>query len=145
MTRYFSHKRLVICVLLILAATFIGFSVFSMNETVYVKSDPQQIDRRFRLFETQNVWTFLLLDTSSGRVWQVQYATNSAPEFAIHINNKVLSESFAGRTGRFTLYPTRHVWTYLLLDQDDGRTFQIHYSNKSDENPRFITPILIGM
>ena len=142
MTRYFSHKRLVICLLLILAATFIGFSVFSMDDPVYVKSDPQQpIGPIFRLFETKNSWNFLLLDTRNGRVWQVQYATNSAPEFAIHINNKVLSESFAGRTGRFTLYPTRHVWTYLLLDQDDGRTFQIHYSNKSDEN-RFIKRIL---
>ena len=142
MTRYFSHKRLAICVLLILAATFIGFSVFSMDEPVYVKSDPQQIDHRFRLFETQNVWTFLLLDTSSGRVWQVQYSTNNEhPRLLTPINEEKLTPPhIIGRVGRFTLHPTHNMWNFLLLDREDGNVYQCQFSIGT-EYPRFITPI----
>ena len=29
---------------------------------------------RYRLFPTQNMWTFLKLDTMTGQIWQVQYS-----------------------------------------------------------------------
>ena len=39
------------------------------GSVVKIKSDPQQpIDGVYRLFETQNMWNFLLLDTQYGRV-----------------------------------------------------------------------------
>jgi hypothetical protein len=31
---------------------------------------------RFTLSPTQNIWNFVLLDTSGGRTWQVQWGTN---------------------------------------------------------------------
>jgi hypothetical protein len=31
---------------------------------------------RFTLQPTQNIWNFILLDTSDGRTWQVQWGTN---------------------------------------------------------------------
>src|ERR1700674_4112892 len=32
---------------------------------------------RFTLEPTQNIWNFILLDTSDGRTWQVQWGTNT--------------------------------------------------------------------
>lgn len=29
---------------------------------------------RFKLFPTQNIWTFIKLDTQTGQMWQVQYS-----------------------------------------------------------------------
>ena len=29
---------------------------------------------RFQMFATQNMWTFILLDSYNGRLWQVQYS-----------------------------------------------------------------------
>ena len=29
---------------------------------------------RFKLFPTQNMWTFIKLDTQTGQMWQVQYS-----------------------------------------------------------------------
>ena len=35
-----------------------------------LETDPQQrLDVRYRLFKTENIWTFLELDTQTGRLW----------------------------------------------------------------------------
>ena len=31
-------------------------------------------ESRFRLYETQNMWTFIMLDTYTGKNWQVQFS-----------------------------------------------------------------------
>ena len=33
--------------------------------------------RRFKLYPTQNIYTFLLLDTINGRTWQVQWSLDN--------------------------------------------------------------------
>jgi hypothetical protein len=45
-----------------------------------------------------------------------------------------------GRIGRFTLYPTDNIWTFLMVDQDNGRLWQAQFSI-ADEN-RGIFPIV---
>lgn len=40
--------------------------------------------------------------------------------------------------GRFTLYPTETMWTFILLDQTDGRTWQVQWSLDGKEG---IVPI----
>lgn len=34
--------------------------------------------------------------------------------------------------GRFTLYPTQNVFTFILLDQIDGRMWQVQWSTKAE-------------
>ena len=42
---------------------------------------------RFQMFATQNMWTFILLDSYNGRLWQVQYSTQDLDNlFCIPIN-----------------------------------------------------------
>jgi hypothetical protein len=45
-----------------------------------ISNDPLKIQDvaqpRFSLYKTQNMWTMLLLDTRTGRVWQAQYAVD---------------------------------------------------------------------
>ena len=40
-------------------------------------------DARYKLYPTQNMWTFLKLDTETGRIWQVQYS--SPVPYAEHV------------------------------------------------------------
>ena len=40
--------------------------------------------------------------------------------------------------GRFTLYPTETMWTFILLDQTDGRTWQVQWSLDGKEG---ISPV----
>jgi hypothetical protein len=43
-----------------------------------------------------------------------------------------------GRAGRFTLYPTTNIYTFVLLDQDTGDTWHVQWG-KPDE--RFVIHI----
>ena len=90
-----------------------------------VKTDPlQNIDAAFRLFESQNIWNFLLLDTRDGRVWQFQYGAHDR-EFKLPMNSvSLIASDVESRVGRFTLYPTFKMWNFLLLDQDTGTVWR---------------------
>jgi len=93
----------------------------------------QGFDSRFKLYPTQNVWTFLLLDSNNGRVWQVHFAV-TAKEFSgrLPINEDDLVAAGSAHPGRFALWETQNVYTFLLLDQDDGRVWQLQRSNDKE-------------
>lgn len=106
-------------------------------------SEPtQNPNARYRLFPTQNMWTFLKLDTMTGRIWQVQFSTKGADYrfettlSSIDITNILKQEK---KTGRFTLYPTSNVYTFVMLDQIDGYTYQVQWSGENEN--RFVLPI----
>ncbi|MDE3152039.1 MAG: hypothetical protein KGL93_07305 [Gemmatimonadota bacterium] len=101
----------------------------------------QSFDPRFELVPTQNIWTFLLLDSSNGRVWQVHYAvTDSAFAGRLPLNELELAPPASAHPGRFVLRETQNIFTFLLLDQDDGRVWQVQWSN--DEKSRGIVRVL---
>jgi len=89
----------------------------------------------YRLFNTKNIYTFIKLDTREGQLWQVQWGDKDH-RFTDVINSKALVSG--GRVGRFTLYPTNNIYTFILLDQDTGDSWQIQWGKPED---RFIVPI----
>ncbi len=82
----------------------------------------------YRLFPTQNVWTFIKLNTRNGQMWQVQYNMESEKRFATDLSLKTLVDKDKEANDRFTLYPTTNTYTFMLLDQTDGRVWQIQWS-----------------
>ena len=132
------RKYLAISASIIIVAIF-GLIVSSVSsdpefKAVYVKIDPQQLDQLnpdFRLFKTENFWTFLLLDTRKGHLWRVQFSVKSKKQvFKVPINETDLRpRSSALRAGRFTLYPTQNFYNFILLDQDNGNVFQCQYGD----------------
>lgn len=92
----------------------------------------------YRLFPTQNMWTFLKLNTRNGRIWQVQYSVKDN-RFTSDLNTVALVAQEKETNDRFTLYPTQNAYTFILLDKLDGRTWQVQW-NITDN--RFIIPIL---
>lgn len=94
----------------------------------------------YRLFPTTNIWTFLKLNTEDGRIWQVQYAINNdANRFETYLNLIPLATGSQKKPGRFTLYPTQNMWTFILLDTINGSTWQVQWSQDADN--RGIIPI----
>jgi len=86
----------------------------------------REIDR-FQLYKTQNLWTFLLLDTQTGMLWQCAYSVKQGDfRGKIPINLRVLDEN--GKPGQFVLHPTENIWTFLLVDRTNGSTWQVQYS-----------------
>lgn len=94
---------------------------------------------RYKMFSTDNIWTFLKLDTQSGKIWQVQFSINDNFRGEIELNNNELVSGVDSENGRFTLYPTKNMYNFILLDQIDGRMWQVQWS--VDEENRIIIPM----
>ena len=91
------------------------------------------------MFPTENIWTFLKLDTSNGKIWQVQYSVNDNNRGEIELNNTALVSGEAAENGRFTLYPTNNMYNFILLDQFDGKMWQVQWSVEAEN--RLVIPL----
>lgn len=93
----------------------------------------------YRLYPTQNMWTFIKLNTKNGQLWQVQYDVKGINRLVTTLSSERLVSKEKEVNDRFTLYPTQNIYTFILLDQIDGRTWQVQWS--IDEENRGIIPI----
>ena len=114
------------------------FSIFVFAETKKIASNQEAIIP-YRLFKTTNMWNFIQLETATGRMWQIQYDIKGDSRGSVVINDKNLAENKKSIVGRFTLHSTDNMWTFILLDQIDGDTWQVQWS--FEESERFIIPI----
>jgi len=93
----------------------------------------------YRLFPTQNMWNFIKLNTKTGQMWQVQFDVKGADRVTSALSLEKLVSIEKEVIDRFTLYSTQNIYTFILLDQIDGRTWQVQWS--IDINNRGIIPI----
>lgn len=107
--------------------------------------EPQSVlarnDVRYKLFQTQNIWTFIKLDTQTGQMWQIQYSVEGEEKrFEYELNRQILVvEGIEQINGRFELYPTKNIYNFVLLDQISGQCWQVQWS--FDEDKRMVLPI----
>ncbi|OYQ38511.1 hypothetical protein CHU92_04935 [Flavobacterium cyanobacteriorum] len=101
------------------------FSTFSQSTSEAPKQNiSTDSNVAFRLFATRNMYTFIKLNTRNGQMWQVQWDTKSSQvETALSLITRVKKEEESD--GRFFLYPTTNVYNFILLDQIDGRVWQV--------------------
>ncbi len=127
-------KKLIIALFLsVLTSTSYGQTKSQsvmVNDTVHV----------YKLYPTKNMWTFIKLNTSNGQMYQVQFSINEEGKRGENILS--LSRLAHGKeavNGRFELYPTENMYNFILLDQIDGRSWQVQWS--FDYMNRGILPI----
>ena len=92
---------------------------------------------RFCLYETQNMWTFIMLDTYTGKNWQVQFSVKGEDYmFAVPINRYSLA--FPAEESkwieRFQMFATQNMWTFILLDSYNSKLWQVQYSSQDLDN-----------
>ena len=90
----------------------------------------------YQLFKTQNTWTFLKLNTVTGQIWQVQYSVDGSKyrfQTALDTNIRIIENYDEPICGRFTLYPTDNMYNFILLDQIDGRCWQVQWNIDLDK------------
>src|ERR1039457_1127510 len=81
----------------------------------------------YRLFATRNMYNFIKLNTRNGQMWQVQWSTgDNTFQVPLSLTSRVSSEE--EKNGRFFLYPTTNIYNFILLDQIDGRVWQVQWS-----------------
>jgi len=92
----------------------------------------------YRLFSTRNMFTFIKLNTRNGQMWQVQWDTKSNQfEIPLSLITRVTKEK--ENNGRFFLYPTTNIFNFILLDQIDGRVWQVQWATEPKD--RMVIPI----
>lgn len=129
-------KTTLITLLILFASNFSFAQTTSEVPTQIISSDSAVT---YRLFSTRNMYTFIKLDTRNGKMWQVQWSTRGSEyRFESTLSDISRVNKDEERNGRFFLYPTSNIYTFILLDQIDGRTWQVQWG-KVDE--RFVIPI----
>lgn len=88
---------------------------------------------RFKLYPTQNIYTFLLLDTMTGKIEQVQWSLDVNKEGSIIINNDDLSYGLGINSRCFELYPTQNMYQFILLNKINGYKWHVQWGNKEGE------------
>lgn len=93
----------------------------------------------YELYRTDNMWSFLKLETSTGKIWQVQYAVGDGDAFQVVLNDISLAFDGMETAGRFKLHPTDNIYNFLLLDTHTGSVWQAQWSQNPDN--RGVIPI----
>jgi hypothetical protein len=128
------------------------FPIFFLFSLISIAQDQmQQIDSIkqeksvfndpiYKLFPTENYWTFIKLDTRNGKMWQVHFSIDEdGYDGQIVLNSIPFVTDEDEIIGRFTLYPTNNMYNFLLLDQINGGVFQVQWS--MEERYRGVIPI----
>ncbi len=119
---------------------------WSRKDTVtlrYLQRIAQHTAPCYKLYPTENTWTFLELETFSGKIWQVQYSVKG-PEYrfkSVLNPDSLLSvyDTDGAFAGRFELYKTQNMYNFILLDTATGSTWQVQWS--TDPNERAVLRI----
>lgn len=108
-----------------------------LRKDIFVYSSTKS---RYKLYPTENIYTFLKLNTETGQIWQLKWSMEKEREGEVIINASNLKYSFdSGGTGSFELYPTKNMYTFILIDKDYGRKWHVQWG--MDTKYRFIRQI----
>lgn len=123
-------KKITLLILLFLSITI------ATNAQTEVKINrpefSQSTTTKFRLFPTQNLWIFIKLDTSNGKLWVVQYSMDANNRFEVALSAIPRCPAENAKNGRFTLYATNNIYTFIMLDQVSGKLWQVQWGNNID-------------
>ncbi len=114
-------------------------TVFAQTQTNTISIVSPDSAIVYRLFSTTNTWTFIKLNTRNGQMWQVQYHTESKYRFETPLSLTTLVSIEKEKNGRFFLYPTHNMYNFILLDQIDGRVWQVQWAMKEED--RMVIPL----
>lgn len=105
--------------------------VACVNEQAHTQIQKEKLSLQedvYKLYPTDNRWNFIKLNTADGRLWQVQYDINGENRFESALNLLTRAKGEEIVNGRFELYPTQNMYNFILLDQIDGRVWQVQWS-----------------
>jgi hypothetical protein len=119
-----------------LAICLISIPAIAQEEAPFPEPT-QNPDATYRIFRTKNIHTLLKLDTRTGQIWQLQWSVEDNERYSAPLNKTILIPPSSAdhpivlRPGRFTLSPTENIYTFVLLDEVNGRTWQVQWGDAS--------------
>lgn len=86
----------------------------------------------YRLFATDNSYNFIKLNTRNGQMKQVQWSLKDN-QFETTLSDISRVDKDEEKNGRFFLYPTTNSFNFILVDQIDGRTWQVQWNFEAEK------------
>lgn len=131
-------KKIIFFLLLILTITMTITCVMSVKHEQKVDSllsltINRSLKERYKLYQTENIYTFLQLDTKTGMIEQVQWSLNPDNEGSVTINSDNLAKELDYSPGSFELYPTKNIYQFILIDKTSGKKWHVQWGMESDE------------
>ena len=129
---------------------FIPFVCFSQEDI-----------ERFKVYNTTNIYTSLLLDSATGRIWQLQIGVGDTDRLETVLSDRKIAKSIetitkewdkemkpyalkqyiderpVAKNGRFKLYPTDNMYNFIMVDVINGNTYQVQWNTKKKK--RFVS------
>ncbi len=131
------NKKIGIVFALALSALLASNASYAQKSPATPMVEPlQEVDIAYpyRLFGTANVWTFILLNTSNGKAWQVNFSLGDSPALRLSLNeDSLLPKGESPENGRFMLQSTNNMYNFLLLERLDGRIWQLQWSHDAEK------------
>lgn len=129
-------KKLITFIFILIVQTSFAQNTYQSQPPIQnISTDDNVV---YRLFSTRNMYTFIKLDTRNGQMWQVQWDTKSN-QFETPLSLVYLVSEEDEKNGRFFLYPTTNIYNFILVDQIDGRVWQVQWSMEAKD--RMVVPI----
>lgn len=91
------------------------------------------LKHRYKLYQTENTFTLLQLDTKTGMIDQVQWSLDPLNEGSITINGDDLNLIYGFGSGSFELYPTKNMYQFILLDKTSGRKWHVQWGMEAEK------------
>ena len=88
---------------------------------------------RYKLYQTENIYTLLQLDTKTGMIQQVQWSLDSDNEGSVSINSDDLTYGYGYGSGSFELYPTKNMYQFILIDKTTGKKWHVQWGMESSK------------
>ena len=108
-----------------------------LRKDIFVYSSTKS---RYKLYHPISDVAVLKFFFFFGQIWQLQWSMEEGEEGEVFINASDLKYSFdSGGTGSFELYPTKNIYTFILIDKDYGRKWHVQWGMETKY--RFIRQI----
>jgi len=91
---------------------------------------------RYSLYKTNNIWTYILLDKFSGKLWQCQYSVKGTEYITSWVINP--DELSSSETNKFTIQPMTSMYQFYLTNDETGDMWEFQWSNQTDNSYRWI-------
>lgn len=91
------------------------------------------LKERYKLYQTDNIYTLLQLDTKTGMIEQIQWSLDSNNEGSVIINSDDLTYGYGYGSGSFELYPTKNMYQFILIDKTTGKKWHVQWGMESSK------------
>jgi hypothetical protein len=95
------------------------------------KTPANDKENKYILQKTDNIWTFIMLDQFSGKLWQCQFSVQGSEyRSSWEINPNELSQT---EVKKFSIQPLISMFQFYLINDDTGEIWKFQWSTKGSE------------